>query len=529
MVTLLRPDRRDALDQLAEVLLELDPADVAAYAATLPPGDLALLETAVARAADMGWRSDPAEMAHHLTGGKMRRWRYTKLLAESFRDAVEGVHPRQIWMLPARYGKTDIASKWGPVWALDRYPHLKIILTSYGDDLANANAGAVRDMLKAYRHQLRAQVRRDASARDRWMTQEGGQVLAAGVGSAMTGFGGDVVVVDDPFKNWEEAKSKARRETVWNWYRSVVRLRLEHDDAAVIVVGTRWHEDDLAGKILAEDGSEDQWHVVRLPAIAEPDAPDAPRWWERGPDPLGREVGAVLEPERFSLPAVQSRAKDLGSHLAAALEQQRPSAPEGTTLKRGWWKFYSALPDPFSIEDWLISWDMAFKDAETSSYVVGQVWAKVGARRFLVDQVRDRMNFPTSKKAVVALAAKYPHIQRHLVEDKANGPAIIAELQGVVPGIVARTPKGSKEARAQAHSAIVEGGQCLLPDPGIDFPGLGGRPQFVNDFLEEASAFPNGSNDDQVDAWSQAMDEWHAPVQITTEQRNTARVLRGRR
>ena len=511
----LTADAVSVFDDLEALVLGMSPEQLRRFAAGLDPDDLALLEQVVARVSDSGWRADPAGLAERLTGGAVKRWRYVALLSQAFVRAVEGESIRQVWMLPARYGKTNIASRWGPVWALDRYPSLRVILTSYGADLAAENSGTVRDLIEAHQSRLSVKVRRDRSARDEWYTTEGGMVKAAGVGGAMTGYGGDVIVVDDPFKNWQEAHSAARREHVWNWYRSVVRLRLNTEDSALIVVGTRWHQDDLVGRLLdPPDGEEPEpWEVIRLPAIAEEPDPLSPNEWEHLPDPLGREAGEVLEPERFSEAAVKARARVLGSYLTAAMEQQRPSSAEGGILKRAWWNYYDARPS--ALADYLVSWDASFKDADGSSFCVGQVWARSGSLYYLVDQVRDRMDYPTFKRAVESLSAKWPEARVVLIEDKANGPAVIADLRGKLGGIIPVSPEGSKESRAHAVSGVIEAGDVFLPDP--QFSDERVDRSFVAGFVEECADFPNASNDDQVDAMTQALNRYmNAPPPVKT-------------
>ena len=499
------------IDDLREHVLSLSPDELDIFLRRLPDDELELVDQVLTDAAGAAepWRADPLAMERHLEG-KLKAWRYTQILSAAFTRLVDKSSPLQMWMLPARYGKTQLGSRWGPVWALDRQPWLQIILTSYGDQLASENAGAVRDHINAH-PELSVKVRNDRAARDDWYTTDGGHVMAAGVGGSMTGYGGDIIVIDDPFKNWQEAASEAQRQKVWDWYKSVVFLRKQQEDSAILIVGTRWHADDLQGRLLAPPEGEEpeDWEVIRLPAIAEPPAPDAKKWWERGPDPLGREAGEPLEPERFSLSAVQTKARVLGPFLSQALEQQRPSAAEGTILKRGWWKLYEALPVTDTAQ-WLISWDAAFKDKDDSDFCVGQVWMKVGANKYLVDQVRDRMGYPAFRTAVTTLAAKWPEARLILIEDKANGTAVMADLKSKVSGMVPSEPMGSKESRAHAASGDVFAGNVWLPDPSYDFeldPRRVDR-SFVHEFIEECANFPNDTHDDQVDTFTQAILHW---------------------
>lgn len=509
----------DEFERLCSIVRRATPEQLVEFARYCPPEDLALLERAVAHVTARGVRADPLSLARHLEPDEHQPWKYTQLLARKWTQLVDGTSKRQMWMLPARYGKTRWGSIWGPIWGLDNDPRLKLILTSYGAELADENAGEVRDKIEEYGDELQVRLRRDRRKRNRWVTTEGGALMSAGVGGRMTGFGADVIVVDDPFKNWEEARSLARREMVWNWFLTVVSLRLQQDDSAILIISTRWHEDDLQGRLLDPPGDvvAQNWDVTRIPVLAEdPEASTSRKWWERLPDPLGRAPGEIIEPGRFSHAAVLARLTGLSSFLAAALEFQRPAPAEGGIVKRAWWRYYGALPNPLELDGWLTSWDMSFKDAEEGSYVVGQVWARHGGGYYLIDQVRDHMDFPTAKQAVINLARKHPKCTLHLIEDKANGPAIIADLTRKIPGLVPIEPKGSKESRLHACSSWIESGNVHLPQVEIALPPdqfdhdlarrqLRGDTAWVADFVEEVCGFPNYPTDDQVDSMTQAL------------------------
>jgi hypothetical protein len=220
------------------------------------PDDVALVEQVVADMSAEHWRADPAQMAVHFDalGGDFRLLPYVQLLSRKFVDAVEGRSRRQIWNMPPQHGKTSLGSRWGPAWALDRYPWMKIILSSYGDTLASENSDAVREILRRHADVLRAKLRADRQERRRFVTPEGGGIHAAGLGASITGFSAHGVVLDDPFKNWQDAHSALRRQTVYDQYRSTLRTRQTSDDFWVIVIMTRWHEDDLTARLVKADG-----------------------------------------------------------------------------------------------------------------------------------------------------------------------------------------------------------------------------------------------------------------------------------
>ena len=205
--------------------------------------------------------------------------------------------------------------------------------------------------------------------------------------------------------------------------------------------------------------------------------------------------GPSLWPERFDEDALNAIRRSVGSRNFTSLYQGRPSPAEGGTFKRDWWRFYREVPG--DLTEQTQSWDMSFKETKSGSFVVGQVWAKRGADRYLLDQVRFRGDFPVAVQAVRSLSVKWPHARAKIVEDKANGPAIVATLRHEIAGLIEVSPEGGKEARASAIAPQVEAGNVYLPDPSIA--------PWIGDFIEECAAFPTGTHDDQVDAMSQAL------------------------
>ncbi len=385
---------------------------------------------------------------------------------------------------PPRHGKSELISRYFPAWYLGHNPDERVILTSYEADFASSWGRKARDLVEEYGAELfGVRVRQDSSAANRWDIEgHSGGMVTAGAGGPITGRGGNVIIIDDPFKNAEEANSKRIRDKVWEWYQSTLYTRLE-PGGAIIIVMTRWHEDDLVGRLLnPEYGEVEDWETINLPAVA-----------EEG-DVLGREPGEALWPERYDLVELGRIKKTVGSYWWNALYQQRPSPPEGSIIKREWWRFYKEPPS--HLDEVIQSWDCAFKETTTGSYVVGQVWGRKGASKYLLDQFRGRVDFVATLRAIKSMSNKWPIARLKLVEEAANGPAIISLLKSEVSGIVPVGPKGSKEARLHSVSPDIEAGNVYLP---------GGAP-WVHDYIEELVAFPSGANDDQVDATSQALD-----------------------
>lgn len=400
--------------------------------------------------------------------------------------------------MPPRHGKSQTTSRYLPAWFLGTFPDRNVILTSYGADFAAGWGRRARTLIEEHgRQTFGVEVSQASKAADRWdiAGYEGG-MLTAGVGGSITGRGADLFIIDDPIKNAADAQSDVLRAKQWEWWQSTALTRLE-PGAVVIVIMTRWHENDLAGRLLSEAAEEGEpWHEIRLPALAEKS------------DPLGRKVGEALWPERWPLARLERKRRAVGSYYWQAMYQQRPSPPEGAIFHRGWWKSFDELPEPKAIVQ---SWDMSFEDTDGSSYVVGQVWVRDLAHKHLACQIRARMDFPTTLRAVEALTAwtneHWPGQSSHakLVEKKANGPAVVSTLKRKIAGLIAVEPQGSKVARAAAIAPEVEAGNVHLPERRTIPAPKGYEPTTVDEFVDEHAGFPNAAYDDQVDATSQAL------------------------
>lgn len=422
-----------------------------------------------------------------MSEGQWTPFDHLLLLNTKLVDVAAGRVKRLMVFMPPRHGKSELVSRYFPPWYLGVFPDNRIILASYEADFAATWGRKARNLLEEYGSELfGVRVSGDSSAASRWdIADHEGGMITAGVRGPITGKGANVAIIDDPVKNDQEALSQTYRDATWDWYRATFSTRIQ-GDGAIILVMTRWHEDDLAGRLLeAQKTDGDKWEVVSFPALAEED------------DPLGRPFGEPLCSDLFTKETLGKTQKRIGSRWWTSLYQQRPSPDEGGILKRGWWKFYRLPVDPAGFAEIIQSWDMAFKETTTSDFVVGQAWGRKGADVFLLDQVRDRMDFPATVQAVKSFSAKWPQATAKLIEDKANGPAVISTLQHEVSGLIPVNPEGGKEARAHAVSPLIEAGNVYLPDPN-DAP-------WIHDFIEECAAFPKGAHDDQVDGMTQAL------------------------
>jgi predicted phage terminase large subunit-like protein len=264
----------------------------------------------------------------------------------------------------------------------------------------------------------------------------------------------------------------------------------------VVVTATRWHEDDLIGRLVEQQGRIEDgglWEVINLPAIAVEN------------DALGRKPGTALWPEMYDIDLLLETRAEVGPYVWDALYQGNPSPPEGTILLRQWWNYYDAPPAGFTIDSVFMSWDMSFKESEGADFVVGQVWAIVGSKRFLLDQVKDRMSFTRTVEAIRDMKRQWPMAMTIYIEDTANGPAVIDALSDEISGIVPVTPQGSKVSRAHACTGMLKAGNVYLPKSA----------PWLEDFVRECAVFPQAPNDDQVDAFTQAMIESGAASGVT--------------
>lgn len=482
---------------------------------SMPPN---MVEMLLAERAAVGVEGPgtPLAMAHHLYEDFATR-PHLELISETIAQAVEdvenGISRKLIIEMPPRSGKTTMATLSTSAWMLGRHPDWPIALVSHDGGLATSWGRQIRRWVDTGKLG-NVRTARDAGAAGEWETTAGGKMLSISTRESFTGRGAKVLMIDDPHKDFIDAHSATMRQNVWDWWLSVALTRLE-PPSLVIVTMTRWHEDDFVGRLLSpeREGDPADWTVIRLPAIAESSGDD-----------LGRDPGEpllsplVVETKEQALARWAEVMRSVGSYVWAAMYLQRPAPEAGAIFNVSWWRYWTTQPH-LATEDgriryvdfqamtsarWIDSWDMAFKGTESSDYVVGQRWVRDGANRFLVDQVRGRWSFTATLAKVKAwvTAGWFPNrVRQRLVEDKANGPAIMDILRDEIAGLKPVEPRGSKEARARSVTPEIESGNVYLPNP-AEYP-------WVNEFLSEVRAFPTGAHDDQVDGMSQALDELH--------------------
>lgn len=407
---------------------------------------------------------------------------------------AKGEVKRLMVFCPPRHGKSQLVSRQLPAFILGRNPRASVIATSYSDDLASQMNRDVQRIMSSqeYRQlfpETRIGERKADDQGNTWLKNSsifetvghGGIYRSAGVGGGITGAGGNFIINDDPIKNQEEADSETYRNRIWDWYTSTLYTRLEKD-AGICLTLTRWHEDDLAGRLLRlaeNDEAADKWEVISFPAICEAPSQMDPR------DP-----GQPLWPEKYDSDRLMGIKASVGTRVWNAMYQQRPSPEEGNIIKREWWRFYKELPEDFDLM--VQAWDLTFTTSKSSDYVVGVVMAKKGANIYLLDMVRDRLSFTDSIAAIKNLSRKWPQATAKYVERAANGYALIDTLKNTLEGIIPVKPEGSKIARANAISPKIEAGNVWLPDPTVQ--------PWVHEVVEEWACFPAGAHDDIVDS-----------------------------
>ncbi len=391
---------------------------------------------------------------------------------------TKGEIKRLIVSMPPRHGKTETLTVRYPVFRLEQDSKTRAVIACYNQTLASKFGRKARRIAEQ-----RFPLATDRTAVDDWETPQGGGVRSVGVGGGVTGQGFDLLIVDDPVKSREEAESVTFRDKVWEWFTDDLYTRCE-PDASIIVIMTRWHEDDLVGRILASETAGD-WTVINIPALAEED------------DPLGRAVGEALCPERFNVAALNNIEKVLGGYSFNALYQGRPSAKEGAFFKVGMMEIVDAAPAGLRI---CRAWDVAALEAD-GDYTAG---VKIGAGDdgffYVIDVGRGQWSTDNRNRIMKQTAELDGRSVSVRVPQDAGAAGLDAARMYVrlLQGFAVETvrPTGDKATRAEPFSAQVNAGNVRLV-----------RGEWNRAFIEELRAFPQGKHDDQVDAAADAFNK----------------------
>lgn len=413
-------------------------------------------------------------------------------------DVEEGKSPRMIVAMPPRHGKSETCTKKFPAWALGNHPMWEIIIASYSADLAEDFSRICRDTFEQHQNVFGIKLSKDSSAVKSWGI-EGyrGRLTATGVGGAATGKGAHIAIIDDPLKNRADAQSDVKRKTMIDWYRSTLRTRLS-PGGGIIVIQTRWHDEDLAGFLEKEmkSGNGENWDTVVFPAVAEDN------------DILGRNPGEALWPSRYPLEELEKIKKAVGSLEWNSLYQQRPSAENGDIFKRQHFKYFQIISDNYleysnelgthklNTTDLLIfqTIDTAMKVSKANDYTSIATW---GADRkgnlFLLDLFMKKIEVPDQWPIIKELRKKWnTHFQA--CEDKQSGTGLIQQSKREGIPLKALKAETDKVTRAIPFAILLESGNVYFNS----------RMPQLNELEEQLIKFPNGAHDDAVDVCSYA-------------------------
>jgi len=409
--------------------------------------------------------------------------RHHQIIANKFNRLAEGKIKRLIINMPPRHTKSEFASFLLPAWMVGRDPKLKIIQSTHTTELAVRFGRKAKTLMDSeeYKQVFKTRLREDSQAAGKWETQQGGEYYAAGVGSAITGRGANLLIIDDPHSE-QDALNMQALERAYEWYTSGPRQRLQPGGAIVLVM-TRWNTKDLTGALLQaqKEAKADQWEVVEFPAILPSGKPVWPEYWK-------------LE----ELEAVKASA---GVQKWNAQYMQNPTSEEGAIIKREWWNDWEPDYIP-TLHHVIQSYDTAFMKKETADYSAITTWGVFyknedsGPQLILLDAVKDRLEFPELRR--IALEQyNYWKPESVIVESKASGLPLTYELRKMGIPVINYTPsKGNdKHTRVNSVAPLFESGCIWAPK----------NKEFAQEVIEECAAFPYGDHDDLVDSMTQAV------------------------
>ncbi|NML34527.1 terminase large subunit domain-containing protein [Paraburkholderia antibiotica] len=438
--------------------------------------------------------------------------RFHRHLAEVIERAVARGYGRIMIFAPPQHGKSEMVSRKAPAWIMGKHPDWPIIAASYGDDLVELNGNAVRGAVSSPMHRAifpGFDLDPSSKAKANFHTNAGGKYLGVTIRGGGTGFPAKVFIIDDPFKSRAEADSDTFREHVKNWYRSVVYTRLA-ENSILIIMHTRWHDDDLAGWLLREHPQEN-WEVVNLPAIA--DEPD---------DPLGREAGEPLVPERFSAKALDQKRLAVGSREWMSLYQGKPPAKGGGTFLKYWLRYYDQKDIGRAM--WMMNRyllvDPARTQKKTSDYTaILLVGLHLDRNYYLLDAVYDRLKLKARHEAIIAMHRKWRPIatgfKKNGFEQELEYLEEVQNNENYRFKVVPLPDDGKKEPRIERLAPDFEASRWWFPQTmwktGTDGVARDLIAQFVD---EEFLPFPAGRHDDFFDGLSAIKDidpKWPAP------------------
>lgn len=460
--------------------------------------------------------ASPSAFAASHSRGQWLPARHLALVEAACLAAIER-HGRLILSVSVRHGKSEYASRWLPAWYLATHPDSRVILAGHEADFAAQHGRHARDILTEHGHRFGVAMSKRSDAANRWDLAQPhiGGMLTVGVGGSPIGRGADLLIVDDPIKSYADAMSPLVRQRVQEWWTGTMVSRIE-PGGAVILIMARWHEDDLAGFLLAEQ--PDEWEVLRLPAVADDTA-----------DPMGRAPGEPLWPERFPLAELERRRVEtslkFGETVWLAQYQQRPTAPQGGMFPEAQWTFAPAVHEAWQPVRWCRGWDLAATE-RSGDWTVGVLMGRSVAGQTIVADVRRGQWSSHQVREELVRAAKADPVGTRVEIPQDPGQAgkdQAQQLAALLAGhdVHFEPQSGSKEVRATGWAAQQQAGNVVL----VASEGT----VWVGPFVAEHAGFPRSTHDDQVDAAASAFNALVGTVQSISARPYRQRALRGTR
>lgn len=450
--------------------------------------------------------SSPADYAQHCWNGFVRP-RHVELLNQAIVSGCSGRMLRtdgtpvrgMIVTMPPRHGKSELISKFTPAWYLTKYPDREVVVTSYSLEFAERFGAAARQLVLEH-PEFGIALDPSTQSKSNWrIDKHRGRMGTAGAGGAITGTGANLMIIDDPFKDNEDADSQFNRDKVWDWYQSVVLSRMERsvdgsgDPPFIVLVQTRWHEDDLAGRLL--ESEPEKWFHFTLPAIAHEN------------DKLGRAEGEALWPEKYDLAYLADLKGSMSARWWSAMYQQSPSIEGGGIFRGEAFKRYISRRSDRGLlytmlgrekrsaadfKGWKFATiDLAASTKTSADYTVAMVFHITQKKDMLVlDVLRERMEGADHERFIERLRQKHDDLRFVGIEKATYGLTLIQTLRRKGVPVRELIPDKDKVSRAYAAAAFIEGEKLFFPQSA----------PWLAEFEHELLAFDNGAHDDQVDA-----------------------------
>lgn len=425
----------------------------------------------------------PHMFAQWASRGKWLSYAWLRYLSIVLSERLAEGNARLLITAPPQHGKSKFFSEWVPTWYLNLNPEKRIILTSYAQQYAEKWGAAVRENL-TFNDRSYVELRHDTASKKRFVTTEGGGMITAGIGGPVTGEGADLFIVDDPFKNYEEAMSKRIRERNMEWFRSVATTRMQ-PGGSVVIMHTRWHEADLIGEL----ANEERWELINLPAIAEDN------------DVLGRALGEALCPERYNVADLKIKREDVKEMIWSALYQGSPVAMGGMIVHGSWIKRHNLKPK--DMDELAVFADLTYEKGEENDYTVIELWGRKGVGIYLLEQIRSQMGFQDQIINLGHMFQAHPRAFHKEIEKKSNGAAVIEMVQAKYPGVVANNPHTEKSARLASVAPLYHAGNVYYPD--WDLPENKWVKTNVDEITKMGPGGTRAKHDDTVDSGTMAV------------------------